>query len=312
MELRHLRYFVAVAEELNYRKASERLRVAQPALSSQIQDLEADLGVRLLDRNTGGVRLTDAGTAFLAETRLTLAQAEKAKQVAQETAKGMRGHLTVAYIAPLLMGFMPESLKTYHEKFPEVDVNLVEMPLTEQMAALQDGTLQIGFMVGRDTPVPAGLKQMKIARSAIRAVVGTSHPLASQAKISLVDLAREPLLAFSIRRGVTVHADFIRRNFDLRGLKIGPIRSIEGAETFRASLEGGLGVSLIPDIGSLARSAELTFKPLKETGVDLTLELFALWRPDRSSVLASNFLATLKKLRPRSGEPAIPASAPSG
>jgi len=298
MELRHLRYFVAVAEELNYRKASERLRVAQPALSSQIQDLEEELGVRLLDRNTGGVRLTDAGAAFLAETRLTLAQAQKAMTVAQETAKGLRGHLTVAYIAPLLMGFMPETLKSFHQKFPDVDVDLLEMPLSEQMAALENGTLQIGFTVGSDVPLSAGLQQLKIARSAIRAVVGIGHPLAGQPKISLVDLAREPLLAFSVRRGITIHADFIRRNFEVRGLKIGPVRSIEGAETFRASLEGGLGVSLIPDIGSLARSPDLAFKPLKETGDDLILELYAIWRPDRASALTANFLETLKKLKP--------------
>jgi len=299
MELRHLRYFVAVAEELNYRKASERLRVAQPALSSQIQDLEAELGVRLLDRNTGGVRLTDAGAAFLAESRLTLAQAQKAAKVAQDTAKGLRGHLAVAYIAPLLMGFMPETLKSFHQKFPDVDVDLVEMPLTEQMAALQNGSLQIGFTIGPNPTVPPGYQHLKIARSAVRAAVGVGHPLAKLPEISLADLAREPLLAFSVRRGVTIHADFIRRNFEVRNLKIGPVRSVEGAETFRASLEGGLGVSLIPDIGSLARSAELVFRPLKESGEDLILELYAIWLPDRASALTANFLETLKKLKPR-------------
>src|SRR5438270_10978357 len=107
MELRHLRYFVAVAEELNFRKASDRLRVAQPALSRQIQDLEADVGTKLLDRNTSGVRLTDAGAAFLAETRLTLAQSQKAVAMAQEAAKGLRGRITVGDLAPLLTGFMP-------------------------------------------------------------------------------------------------------------------------------------------------------------------------------------------------------------
>ncbi len=296
MELRHLRYFVAVAEELNYRKAAERLHVAQPALSSQIQDLEEELGVRLLDRNTGGVRLTDAGAAFLAETRLTLDQAQKAAAVAREAAQGLRGHLAVAYIAPLLMGFMPKAITAFHQKFPDVEIDLREMPLTEQMAELEDGTLQIGFRADT-SPVPPGLEQALIARSPIRAVLGLSHPLASQAKVSLVDIAREPLLAFSIRRGVNVHADFIRRNFEARRLKIGAIRSIEGAETFRASLESGLGVSLIPEIGSLARSSELVFRPLKETGKDLVLELFALWRADRQSALTQNFLGILKNLK---------------
>src|SRR4051812_45154916 len=114
MELRHLRYFVAVAEELNYRKASERLRVAQPALSSQIKDLEFDVGVRLLDRDTGGVRLTDAGAAFLEEARLILAHAEQAVAVARGAAKGRGGRATVGFFAPIFMGVMPAPLKADH------------------------------------------------------------------------------------------------------------------------------------------------------------------------------------------------------
>src|SRR3954470_17700247 len=120
MELRHLRYFVAVGEALNFRKAAERLRVAQPALSSQIQDLEADVGARLFDRNTAGVRLTDAGGAFLAEVRQILAHAERAGTVAREAARGRRGRLIVGYFAPIFMGLMPGSLKAFREKYPEV------------------------------------------------------------------------------------------------------------------------------------------------------------------------------------------------
>src|ERR1700754_3438022 len=107
MELRHLRYFAAVAEELSFRRAAERLRVAQPALSSQIKDLEEELGARLLDRDTRAVRLTDAGAAFLAEVRQILAHAERATVVAREAAQGRRGRLVVGYFAPIFMGLMP-------------------------------------------------------------------------------------------------------------------------------------------------------------------------------------------------------------
>src|SRR3954447_15768036 len=120
MELRHLRYFVAVAEELNYRKASERLRVAQPALSSQIKDLESDVGATLLDRDTGGVQLTDAGTVFLEQARLIVAQAQHAVVAAQEAAQGRRGRLTLGYFAPIFMGLMPATLRAYRERFPDV------------------------------------------------------------------------------------------------------------------------------------------------------------------------------------------------
>jgi DNA-binding transcriptional LysR family regulator len=298
MELRHLRYFVAVAEELNYRKAAGRLRVAQPALSSQIQDLEHELGVRLLDRNTAGVRLTDAGTAFLEETRLTLAQAQRAGAMAREAGKGRRGHLTVGYLAPLLTGFMPAGLKAFHEKYPEVDVSLVEMPLGEQIAALEAGTIQVGFLIAGEMPLPANLQSSEVVRSPIRAVVGRGHRLARLARVPLAELVREPLLCLSVKKGAeSMHGEIIRRKLAARGLQPGPIRPIDGAEAFRATLESGLGVSLVAEIGSLSRSRDLVFKPLKETGDDLILELDAVWPKGQTSQLAANFIDLLRRAR---------------
>src|SRR5882672_9114659 len=172
MELRHLRYFVAVAEQLNYRKAADQLRVAQPALSSQIKDLEAEVGVRLLDRDTGGVRLTDAGAAFLAEARLIAAHAQRAAGIARDAAKGRRGRINIGYFAPLVMGFMPESLRSFHAKYPDVDVALHEMSLIDQIAALEAGTIHVGFSLGDAFHIPPTLKSVEVARSPIRAVVG--------------------------------------------------------------------------------------------------------------------------------------------
>jgi DNA-binding transcriptional LysR family regulator len=294
MELRHLRYFVAVAEELNYRKASGRLRVAQPALSSQIKDLESDLGVLLLDRNTGGVRLTDAGAAFLAEARLILAHVARAIVVAREAAQGRRGRLTVGYFAPIFMGLMPASLKAFREKFPEVEVVLVELPIADQLAALEAGTIQIGFTVDRGAPLPSHLKNVAVTRSPIRAVMAPGHRLARQARLSLADLATEQLLCFVPRPGgVSVQGEIIQRFFSSRGLEIKPLQRIDGVEAYRAMLESGHGVSLIAESGSLARSPDLVLKPLKDTGDDLFVELQALWRADQSSQLTANFIAVM-------------------
>ena len=118
MELRHLRYFVAIAEELSFRKASERLRVSPPALSKQIKDLEFELAVQLFNRDTGGVRLTEAGTTFLAEARLTLTQSQRTMEVTKEAANGRHGRLSVGYVEPILMGFMPECLVEFQRRFP--------------------------------------------------------------------------------------------------------------------------------------------------------------------------------------------------
>jgi DNA-binding transcriptional LysR family regulator len=297
MELRHLRYFVAVAEELNYRKAAEHLHVAQPALSSQIQDLEAELGVRLLDRNTAGVRLTDAGAAFLEETRLTLAQAQQAMVVAREAAKGRRGRLTIGYSGPLLMGFIPDTLKAFHAKFPEVDAVLVEMPIGDQLVALESGALHIGFAIAGSMPIPPGLQSVEIIRSPIRVVVGRSHRLAKAGRISLADLVNETLLCVANKKGSYVHGALMRRSFILRGLKPAATRPIEGAEAFRATLESGLGVSLVPEMGGLARSPDLVFKPLKDTGDDLVLKLDAVWPEGQASLLTRNFIEMLGRVK---------------
>ena len=299
MELRHLRYFVAVAEELNFRKAAERLRVSQPALSSQIQDLETELDVRLLDRNTGGVRLTGAGKAFLEATRQTLAQAQRAVTLAREAEQGARGRLTVGFYAPLLMGFMPASLTAFHRQYPGVDVNLVEMSLGEQAAALKSQAIQLGFAIAGYRPFPPGLEHVKVVRSPICAVVGRDHRLARRPKVDLADLAGEQLLSLAPVKGSTIHCDRIRSVFKARHLKIRPIRSIVGAEAFRANLESGLGVSLIAEVGSLARSPDLRFRPLTGTGEDLVLELHALWTAGPASALITNFIAVLQKVAPR-------------
>lgn len=300
MELRHLRYFTAVAEELNFRKAAERLRVAQPSLSSQIKDLEHELGVRLLDRNTGGVRLTDAGTVFLAEVRQILTHADQAVHVAREAAKGRRGRLVVGYFAPIFMGLMPGSLKAFREKFPEVEVELVEMPIADQLAALDAGTIQIGFTVARGLPLPPSLANVAVARSPVRIIMGRSHRLARKPRIKMAEAAQEQLLCFSVKKGTpSVHAEIIRQFFAAHELKIGPIRQIEGVESFRAVLESGLGVSFVAELGSLSRSEELVLKPLQESGPDMFLELHALWRKDQQSSLAANFISVLQKVAPR-------------
>lgn len=297
MELRHLRYFVAVAEELNYRKAAERLHVAQPALSSQIKDLEAELGVRLLDRNTVGVRLTDAGAAFLAETRLTLAQAGQAAAAAQDVAQGRRGKLRVGYSGPLLMGFMPESLETCSIKFPEVEVSLVELPMGEQIAGLEAGAIQIGFTVAGSFPIPAWLNHTGILRSPNRLVVGHGHRLAKTREVALADLVHERMLSLSNRKDTTLHSEIIRRLFTNRSLKPGPIKKIDGAEAFRAALQCGFGASLIPEIGSLSRSPDLIFKSLKDAGDDLFLSLDVLWSSRTSSVIVDNFINILRQIK---------------
>lgn len=308
MELRHLRYFVAVAEELNYRKASERLHLSAPALSHQIMALEDELGFRLFDRDTGGVRLTDAGKAFLTGARLTLAQSQDAVLMGADAAAGNQGHLSVGYVGPVLMGFIPACLMAFHRRFPKVDVNLVEMPIQEQVAALKSGAIKLGFAICEVSKIPRGLCHTHIVNSPVRAVMARNHALAGLAEVPLADLAREPLLCHTFNKDSdSLHAELMRRIFAAHRLNTRPIRPIEGHEAFRAALEGGMGVSLIAEIGGFSRNQLLAVKPIKDDSDEPHVELQAIWRDGGSSQMVSSFVGLMQEIASR-GTPRIGGS----
>jgi DNA-binding transcriptional LysR family regulator len=309
MELRHLRYFVTVAEELNFRRAAERLHVVQPALSRQIKDLEYELRVRLLDRDTVRVRLTDAGRVFIEEARQILAQAERAGDMAREAAAGRRGRLIIGNVGPVTTSFMPASLTEFRARYPEVAVTLMEIEPGEQISALESGVIQVGFTVEKDPVLPAHLRRLRVLRSPMCAVVGPGHRLAGVKRISLAELAGEKLLSFAGHKSQT-HADLVRGMFVANGLKAGPTKIVEGFESLLAMIAGGQGVSLMPQHISLSGADKVEIIPLKEATDDLVFELSAVWRDGETSPLARNFVDLLRELKKPSPRQASAASAP--
>ena len=298
MELRHLRYFVAVAEELNFRKAAERLRVAQPALSSQIQDLEADLGVKLLDRNTGGVRLTAGGAAFLAETRLTLAQAEKAATVARDAASGRRGRLTIGYIGSLTLALIPPAIKRFRELFPEVEVVMVDVPAySDQVAALEAGELQLAFTSRPASVIPGGYERMLVLRSNGRVACGRIHRFARKSAVGLEELLGETVVCLGNRKGESAHGEIIKRIFSSVALKTPPLKNVDGSEALHAMLASGLAVSILAETVGLAQRKEIVLRKIRNPGVDATLEVTAYWREGPGSPLVHNFTELLRATR---------------
>jgi LysR family transcriptional regulator, benzoate and cis,cis-muconate-responsive activator of ben and cat genes len=145
MELRHLRYFVAVAEELSVRRAAHRLHVSQPALSQQISDLEDELGIKLFTRNSRGVELTEAGRTFLIGGRRALVAVQQAAEEAQETAKGARGRLVIGSLGAATISFLSGVLSRFREKYPLVEVNLTHMHNRAQVEAVLDGSIMLGI-----------------------------------------------------------------------------------------------------------------------------------------------------------------------
>jgi DNA-binding transcriptional LysR family regulator len=196
MELRHLRYFVAVAEALSFSRAAASLRLAQPSLSTQIQDLENDLGLQLLERNRNRVALTDVGTIFLKEAKQVLARAEKAVARAHEAAAGRAGELRIGSMGPLTISFLPACLHRLHVSLPRARVSVQEMGPPDQISQIDLGRLHVGFVPAQFTTLSARkrLTTQPILRSPLAILISEHHPLAEKGIVKLRDLEKETFL----------------------------------------------------------------------------------------------------------------------
>src|ERR1700742_1756234 len=175
MELRHLRYFVAVAEEENVTRAAAKLRVAQPAVSRQIHDLEEELGLALFERTAKSLHLTDAGKVFLDEARAVLARADEAMKAVRAVAGGERGELRVGYAPSLTVQILPRALRRFQAEHPQVRVALHDLSTEEMLAGLRENRLDLALMVQPTAGQLRGLKFHELARYALCAAVAPTH-----------------------------------------------------------------------------------------------------------------------------------------
>ena len=193
MELRHLRYFVAVAQELNFRRAAERLHLAQPSLSRQIHNLEEEIGTRLLERDRKQVALTEAGRVLLREVPRLLAGVTAAIEAAQAAGHGTREALHIGNVGVLSASFLPSTLATFRRRFPQVEIEILELGIDEQVAALLSGTIQVGFQARtRHTSVDERLSERAVLTCGLKVVLPSTHFLAKERSLSLRSL--EPVM----------------------------------------------------------------------------------------------------------------------
>jgi DNA-binding transcriptional LysR family regulator len=297
MELRHLRYFVVVAEELNFRRAAERLNISRPALSKQIRDLEEEIGVTLMERNTVRVALTEAGKTYLVDARAILSHVERAQILAREVQSGRRGHLLIASVGPIAAGFMPEAVKSFGEEFPDVDVGFVEMSPPEQLDALANGLIHIGFAYGKKAMLPRGLKSMRILQSKFAVAMYHGHPLADRTNVTLGDISRETLLCLG-RESDSKHCRDIRVFFAAEGVTHGPARYIQGFDSLLTMIAANQGVALMPRIIDLNRVQGIVLKPLVTTRAEIDFSMWAVWKSEEASPLVGKFLQRLRERLP--------------
>src|SRR5450432_3357228 len=200
MELRHLRYFVAVAEVLNFTKAAARLRLAQPALSRQVADLEDELGVDLLHRTSHGVRLTEEGKLFLTEVRTVLNSVEEAVTKVRALSRGEFGELQVGYVPPLELHILPRALAEFQKTTPGVKVILHDLGTDEICQELSAGTLHLAVMMQPSEAATAGIEFEEIGRYPFFVAMASGHPLTRMREVPLETLAKQPLVVLDRRR----------------------------------------------------------------------------------------------------------------
>ncbi|MBW4640660.1 MAG: LysR family transcriptional regulator [Gloeocapsa sp. UFS-A4-WI-NPMV-4B04] len=218
MELRHLHYFIAVAEELHFSRAAERLHISQPPLSQQIRDLEDELGVKLFERTKRQVHLTEAGKVFLERSYGVLAQLEHAIAVTQQIGRGEVGRLAIGFVDSATYTLLPEILRVFREQFPAVELRLHELTTTQQIQALYDKQVDVGIV--RSAISEPGLSVECLLPELLVLALPETHPLSAQTQVSLSTLAAELFILFPAQMGPVFYEqlpfvnkpDFVRKS----------------------------------------------------------------------------------------------------
>jgi DNA-binding transcriptional LysR family regulator len=261
MELRHLRYFVVVAEELNITRAAKLLQMAQPPLSQQIHQLEEELGVRLFHRSKRRIELTDAGQVFLEEARRTLVQAEHARRMAQRAQRREIGRLVMGFVSEATYDLLPLMLHAYRARFPGVEIVLREMTTMQQVQALQKGSIHLGML---RPPIPeAGLNLQIVRQEPFVMVLPPTTRFAADERLPLSALSEEPFVLFprAISPGVY---DQVISLCNQAGFSPIIVQEATELHTILGLVAVGIGVSLLPASVRLLRSQGVVYRALPQ------------------------------------------------
>ncbi|WP_455811123.1 LysR substrate-binding domain-containing protein [Pseudomonas graminis] len=277
MELRHLRYFIAVAEELHFGRAALRLNISQPPLSQQIQILEHEIGARLFARTNRSVQLTAAGQQFLQDARLVLQQVDQAADKAARLHRGDEGEIRIGFTssAPFITA-VSDALFSFRQRFPAVHIQMQEINTRQQLAPLGDGRLDLGVM--RNTILPETLDHQLLLREPMYALVHRAHRLAGRERISLSDLAQEPFVFFDPQVGTALYGEILGL---LSRYEIQPniAQEVGEAMTIIGLVSTGLGVSILPASFRRVRLSDVVWIPLVEQ--DARSEVWLVWSKQR-------------------------------
>jgi DNA-binding transcriptional LysR family regulator len=289
IELRHLRYFLAVAETLHFSQAAERLGMAQPPLSQQIKRLEELVGHRLFDRTTRGVRLTPAGAVLVERARGTLEKLGQDLDQVRRVGRGEEGTLTVGFSGSVMFTELPAAIESFRRRFPGVELRLRELATAAQIAALADGMLDLAFL--RDGDPTPGLEIHPLFEERYVAVLPRTHALASRKVLRLEELREERFIFFARPLGPLAF-DRTVRCCQEHGFYPNIVQDAPQWPTLVRLVAAGLGVSLAPACVANVTIPGAVYRELKSSGtttVDLGM------KAGRESSLARNFAASARE-----------------
>jgi DNA-binding transcriptional LysR family regulator len=294
MELRHLRYFVVLATELNFTRAARKLRIAQPALSTQIADLEREIGTPLLFRTKRVVELTPAGVVFFEDARTILDASDKAVMRAIRTARGEVGSLSIGFFAGPVISFLPNLIKRYRDRYPNVSIRMRELSPERQLSAIATGEIDVGLT----RPLPAGYQNLThevLFHEPLFVAVTEHHPLASKEGVSLVEFEHDPFLLLdrSVAPGLNDHILAACRN---AGFSPHIISTPDLMLSILTMVSAGMGVSIVPNGTRNLGVKNVTFVPLSPPLIPVPLIIS--WKAQGATPTCEAFVQLVRERIP--------------
>jgi len=296
VELRHLRYFVAVAEERHFGRAAERLKIAQPPLSRQIQDLEERLGVTLFDRSRRKVDLTAAGATLLEHARRVFETVELAARETQRAGRGELGRIAIGYPSSLAYSGLSEVLRAFRSKYPDVAITLLGLAPQSQIDALKEGQLDVGFVRAPfDEP---GLDSLAVRREPLVVALPPDHPLTARTRIPLEVLADEPFVLFPRTRGPAFFDQLMRLCNDA-GFTPRIVQEAQQLDIV-SLVAAGFGVSILPGSVRHVQRAGVAYRLI--VGNPMT-DLRLAWRKDNAAPVVRALVDVVRSVGIRRARP---------
>jgi DNA-binding transcriptional LysR family regulator len=284
MDLTRMRYFVVLAEELHFGRAALRLNIVQPAISQQTRQLEKELGVRLLDRSSRQVSLTDAGKVFLVEARRVLQQADMARKLARDAAEGVAGELAIGFVDNAIWAVLPGIVREFRARFPLVKLDLKQMSRRPQVEALESGELDIGIMPGPVQQV--SLIAQPLLEAQLHVVLPRGHRLCELKSVPIAALAEEPFVSFPSTADSRRIDEIIMDQCAQAGFTPILAQPVQQMHTALALVSAGFGVAFVPPWMGRAWTDNVEYRPLTPRTV---YSLMLVKRADRNRPVTTSF-----------------------